>query len=106
MRLFKRNRRRSRGAAASRPARTRTVLRMETLEDRLAPAGLNPLIDSILAARYASNPQSFPATFSSHINSATVGATLNGGGGLRVTDVDLSFFKVTGQPGARAGKVT
>src|SRR5438105_2362338 len=106
MRLFKRNRRRFRGAAASRRAPSRAVLRVESLEDRLAPAALNPLIDSILAARYASDPQSFPATFNSHIGSATVGATLQGGVDLSVSDVDLSFSNVTGEPGAWTGNVT
>ena len=101
MRLFRRNRRRLRRAAASRLAPIRTVLRVEALEDRRVLTSLNAAIDSILAAQ-----QSFPATFTSHVNFATVGATLNGGVDLSLTDVDLSFSNVSGTPGAWTGNVT
>jgi Ca2+-binding RTX toxin-like protein len=106
MRLFRRHRRRLRGAARSRPTLTRSILCVEALEDRLAPASLNAVIDGILAARYASDPQSFPATFNDHVASATVGSTLNGGHDLSITGVDLGFSNVTGQPGAWTGNVT
>src|SRR5262249_22298071 len=95
-------RRRLRGTAASRFAPTRTILRVETLEDRLAPASLNALIDNILATQ---NPSTF-ADFTSHVDSATVGTTLNGGGDLSVSGVDLHFLNVSGQPGAWTGNVT